>query len=76
MDGRLTLAGAPGLLSPDMPVTQALNLTYAALVEHMDREAREECDGWLSVTAEMLPEVTADERRRRLQMVSEMGDVG
>lgn len=76
IDGRLTLAGVPGLLSLDMPVTQALNLMYAARLEGLNGEQRAALDAQLRTKIEDLPKREEESQRKRREAVLLVGDIG
>lgn len=63
----MTLNGAPGVLTLDMPVTLALNIMYASL----SREAQE--DSRLLVTAEGLAAYAEEQMEERRSMVEMAG---
>lgn len=73
IDGRLTLNGAPGFLSPDMNLQAALNVAYVHWTEWMNKEDREELEGWLSVTWDQVPAATDADRQRKLDNVLAWG---
>jgi hypothetical protein len=74
LNGRLRANGGPPL-TYDTPVIEAMNLCYFTAVEWMDRDARLEFDGHVTVTCEMLADFEHDQRERRMQLARSLGEV-
>lgn len=78
LDGRLASQGAPSITT--LTPRRALNMTYAMAIENMSSEERDEFESKLNLSMvdlqrEHVKELQ-DEKRSRVQLAMEFGEVG